>query len=206
MGGVLARLMVSSSGDRLWPVVTGNDSGRQRRLARVRDKLTPYLQFGPVPQVSEAIFIASPHRGTPFAGNRLSRLLSNFIRLPAAIVTRFDDVAAAMAGTTSSARNVNLVPNGIDNLRDSDPFMQASSGLPISGGVRYHSIIARRSPAGPLEDTDDGLVPYWSSHLPGAASERVIVSGHSVQENPEAILEIRRILTGNVAAKAAAKP
>jgi hypothetical protein len=37
-------------------------------------------------------------------------------------------------------------------------------------------------------------VPYQSSHLPGATSELVIPFSHSVQETPEAILEIRRIL------------
>jgi hypothetical protein len=37
-------------------------------------------------------------------------------------------------------------------------------------------------------------VPYWSSHLPRAESEKVIVSGHSVQEATPAIVELRRIL------------
>ena len=30
--------------------------------------------------------------------------------------------------------------------------------------------------------------------MDGAASEKVIVSGHSVQETPEAIIELRKIL------------
>jgi hypothetical protein len=37
-------------------------------------------------------------------------------------------------------------------------------------------------------------VPYRSAHLPGAQSEKVIISGHSVQQNAAAILEIQRIL------------
>ena len=37
-------------------------------------------------------------------------------------------------------------------------------------------------------------MPYASAHLDGAVSEKVIASWHSVQETPEAILEIRRIL------------
>jgi len=45
-----------------------------------------------------------------------------------------------------------------------------------------------------LDDSDDGLVPYRSAHLPGAQSEKVIISGHSVQQNAAAILEIQRIL------------
>lgn len=37
-------------------------------------------------------------------------------------------------------------------------------------------------------------LPYTSAHLEGAQSEKIIPSWHSVQETPEAILEIRRIL------------
>ena len=66
--------------------------------------------------------------------------------------------------------------------------------LPIEAGLKYHSIIAQRKPELPLQQSDDGLVPYWSAHLPGALSEKVIISGHSVQETPQAVLEVRRIL------------
>ena len=40
----------------------------------------------------------------------------------------------------------------------------------------------------------DGIVPYTSAHLDGAASETVINGGHSIQENPQTILTLRRIL------------
>jgi predicted DNA-binding protein with PD1-like motif len=45
-----------------------------------------------------------------------------------------------------------------------------------------------------LANATDGFVPYRSAHLAGAASEKVILSGHSVQQTPEAVLELRRIL------------
>ena len=50
------------------------------------------------------------------------------------------------------------------------------------------------TPDVPLAESSDGIVPYSSSHWDGAASETVIPSGHSVQETPQAIIEIRRIL------------
>ncbi|SNT69426.1 esterase/lipase family protein [Psychrobacter sp. LV10R520-6] len=40
----------------------------------------------------------------------------------------------------------------------------------------------------------DGIVPYSSAHLDGAASETVISGGHSIQANPQTILTLRRIL------------
>lgn len=49
------------------------------------------------------------------------------------------------------------------------------------------------------EKTSDGIVPYSSSHLDGAVSEKIIRGGHSIQEKPEAVLELRRILRANLA-------
>ena len=53
---------------------------------------------------------------------------------------------------------------------------------------------AGETPDLPLAESSDGVVPYASAHLDGALSEKVIPSWHSVQESPQAILEIRRIL------------
>ncbi|WP_435980313.1 esterase/lipase family protein [Psychrobacter sp. DM4] len=40
----------------------------------------------------------------------------------------------------------------------------------------------------------DGIVPYTSAHLEGAASETIINGGHSIQTSPQTILTLRRIL------------
>lgn len=44
------------------------------------------------------------------------------------------------------------------------------------------------------ERLSDGIVPYTSAHLDGAASETVISGGHSIQANPQTILTLRQIL------------
>jgi hypothetical protein len=92
------------------------------------------------------------------------------------------------------------VPNSIDNLSNTDPFIVAAAKLPISPRVRYHTIVGVYKPAGPLATSNDGVVPYQSAHLDGADSELAIPSWHSVQETPAAILEVRRILGLHAAA------
>jgi hypothetical protein len=67
------------------------------------------------------------------------------------------------------------------------------ASLPIAPGVTAHSIIATKG-SGSLADAGDGVVSYRSAHLDEAVSELIVRSGHSVQGNPEAIEEIRRIL------------
>ena len=194
MGGMIARLMVSSSDQQLWDWALSNREVEPGRLERVRPVLDPMLRFEPVPGVERAIFIAAPHRGTAVASRRLVRWVANFIRMPLTILENLDELLYAQLGSNDRQHNAPVISNSIDNLDESDPFVKAAADLPISPGVRYHSIIARTSAAGELEDSDDGLVPYRSSHLPGAESEKIIVSGHSVQETAASILELRRIL------------
>nr|WP_145548168.1 hypothetical protein [Variovorax boronicumulans] len=73
------------------------------------------------------------------------------------------------------------------------PLAGESVPLPISPQVRYHAIIGQADRALPRTEASDGIVPYASAHLPGAASERVLPYEHSVQEHPLTILKIRRI-------------
>lgn len=196
MGGVLARLLVTSSGDVLWDQLLANYELKGERLKRVEAKLGPLLHFSAEPNVERAIFIAAPHKGTDIAGNRLGRLIGRLVRLPITILGKFEDVFQTLQqAEAQSAQPTKLqIPNSIDNLKASDPFVKAAGALPIMPGLKYHSIIAQRKLEVPLAQSDDGLVPYWSAHLDGAVSEKVIISGHSVQETPQAVLEIRRIL------------
>lgn len=202
MGGMIARLMVSSADQQLWDALLAGYDVPAERLARIRPRLDPMLRFQPFPGIERAVFIATPHRGTEVAGHRLGRWISRLVRLPLTLLENFDDVLQTLAGSAragsdgkaSDGRPQGGIPNSIDNLDGSDPFVQAAADLPITPTVRYHSIIARLTPDGPLDTSNDGLVPYPSAHLAGAVSEKVIVSGHSVQETAPAILELRRIL------------
>lgn len=196
MGGVIARLLVSSSGNALWKQLIEPRELDDGRLQRVERRLGPVLRFERVPAIERAIFIATPHRGTVVAGNRLGRWVSRLVRLPLTVLGGFADVVGDLVepGPADADSGPPRVPNSIDSLSHDDPFMQAAATLPISPRVRHHSIIARRKPEIPLAESDDGLVPYRSAHLDSALSEKVIVSGHSVQETAPAILEIRRIL------------
>ncbi|CAB3767227.1 hypothetical protein LMG29542_05559 [Paraburkholderia humisilvae] len=193
MGGVLARLLVSTSDDELWTVFKDTFVPEGADIDREDERLNRLLRFRPMPQVERAIFIAAPHRGTPFASNRLSRWVANLVRLPRALLAEIEDVVQTATNIDPQGKTFH-VPNSIEQLRDTDPMIRATAQLPISPHVCFHSIIARRRANGPLEESDDGVVPYRSAHLAGALSEKVIVAGHSVQQTPEAILEIRRIL------------
>ncbi|MEA9555769.1 alpha/beta hydrolase [Xanthomonas nasturtii] len=213
MGGVIGRLLVSASGEQLWNSLLQDYRLEGERGARVRAKLSPLLHFSPMPQIDRAIFIAAPHRGTPLAEGGLGRFVGRLVRLPIAVLDHFGDVLQDLANSEREGHGGEyqrkgrlLPPTSIDNLRDTDPFVRATMDLPISPQVQYHTIIGREKPQVPLAESDDGLVPYRSAHLDGAASELVVTSWHSVQETPQAILEIRRILHAQLQAEAGEAP
>lgn len=195
MGGVLARLMISSSGDRLWDAFLQEFPLAGKRLDRVRKELGPYMHFDPMPQISRAIFIATPHQGTPVAEFAPVRWIARFVKVPFWMLGRFKEIAQLVVDPGSAyPASLTRSLNSIEALSSRDPFMQLTATFPISPRVRYHSIIGHNTPGKPLPDSSDGVVPYLSAHLEGADSEAVLLSGHSVQEQPEAIIEIRRIM------------
>ena len=59
--------------------------------------------------------------------------------------------------------------------------------------IPYHSIIGNKEGYG-IPGGSDGIVTYASSHIDNVESELVVKSGHSAQQNPLAIQELRRIL------------
>ena len=72
--------------------------------------------------------------------------------------------------------------------------MQILSRLPNGGGVTEHSIIGNRGKEGPLAESSDGVVPYWSSHISRAASEKIVPAGHGAIDHEETVVEVKRIL------------
>jgi hypothetical protein len=90
------------------------------------------------------------------------------------------------------------IPRSTDNMSPDSLFIQTFSSIPIGPGVISHSIVAVANPEDPKEEWNDGVVPYKSAHIDGVASELVVHSGHSAQESPLGIEEVRRILVENL--------
>ena len=95
-------------------------------------------------------------------------------------------------------------PTSIDTLSPKNCLVLALNNLPIADHIPYHSIIGDRG-RGNTPNSSDGVVPYWSSHLEGAQSERIVPSDHGAHQNKEGIEEVRRILLSLEPAQEAAR-
>ena len=84
--------------------------------------------------------------------------------------------------------------DSVHSLSPRQPTLRIMADLPLAPGVQVHSIMGNRGRPGPVEQSSDGIVPYWSSHVEGAASELLVPTRHRAFRHPQAIAEIKRVL------------
>jgi triacylglycerol esterase/lipase EstA (alpha/beta hydrolase family) len=194
MGGLIARTLISSSGDKLWNAMFAVPPQRLKGDKGVIRRFAEGLHFRRNPRVVRAIFAATPHRGSKLAETWIGHLAQSLIRLPTNLKTDIVNVVSDNRNTLSAgakAFDKEMNFSSVHTLSPRDPALQTLAGLPIE--VPFHSIIGQQH-AGSIETSSDGVVPYSSAHLDGAASELVVHSGHGVCENRDAQAEVLRIL------------
>jgi hypothetical protein len=188
-GGLLVRMQVISSGDRLWNAVSRQPLEELQLSDQTRDLFRRGFFVEPLPEVTRAIFICTPHRGSYVAGRRvLANLTRQLLTLPFALT----GVAGEINRNPGAAR-VGFVPSAVDNMAPGHPFILGLQAIPVAPSVTVNSIIAVEGD-GPIEQGDDGVVKYSAAHIEPVESELVVKSSHSTQGNPHTIEEVRRIL------------
>jgi hypothetical protein len=188
-GGLLVKMQVVSTGDQLWNAISTKPLDELELSAQSRDLLHRGLFLEPLPTVARAIFICTPHRGSFVAGRRiLANLTRSLLALPFTLTGLQGDIRR-----NAGALKVGFIPSAVDNMSPGHPFILGLQAIPVAPSVKVNSIIAVEGD-GPLEQGDDGVVKYSAAHIEPVESEVVVKSGHSVQGNPRAIEEVRRIL------------
>lgn len=190
MGGLITRLMISYSGERVWNSVSRIPLEVLATDERTRASFAERFYFDPHPMIARAVFIATPHRGSSTAGRALGKFASAIVvQSDSGIEKIIEDNPGAIRDTLADG-----LPTSIDMLDPNQPFLKILEGLDLSESVTTHSIIGIGGPVMRLFQTD-GLVPLDSAKLQGVASERRISTSHNgILKHPETALELRRIL------------
>ena len=197
MGGIISRLMITDSGgDKLWRYFFGKPPAQTKLSPDTKALLEKALIFKPRRDVARLIFISTPHRGSVIAENPIGRIGSSLIRKSVQYMNAGREILqASVVQEDPTVLKLNRLPNSIDTLAPNDPFMKEMNTLPMAKRIPYHSIIGDRG-RGDTPNSSDGVVPYWSSHLDGAESEKIVPSGHGAEHSPQGIAEVLRILHG----------
>ncbi len=197
-GGLLTKLTAIDSGDRFWDRLFNVPIDQLDVSPDTRELLRRSLFYKPLPFVHRVVFISTPHHGSHFTGGYISEVLRRLISLPGTLLSPLQEVFQRSPEAVTARSMGGEVPRSTDNMSPDSPFIKTFSSIPIAPGVIAHSIIAVANPEDPKAEWDDGVVPYKSAHIDGVASELVVHSGHSAQDSPPAIEEVRRILLENL--------
>jgi hypothetical protein len=188
MGGLLSRMQVTNSGRTIWNEVFGPKA--QELYLRVPNdsRVKRALIFPANPTIKRVIFVATPHRGSRLAVGGIGAIAIWLIRLPLDLL---QEIPQTIADVLNLKDRRTIVPTSIQGLSPNSPLLHALDRLPIQ--AVHHSIIGDRG-RGDTPNSSDGVVPYSSSHLVSAQSEKIVPTGHDAMDNPQAVEEIRRIL------------
>jgi pimeloyl-ACP methyl ester carboxylesterase len=202
MGGIISCLMITDSGgDKLWRYFFGKPPEQTKLSPDTKALLEEGLIFKPRRDVARLIFISTPHRGSVIAENPIGRIGSSLIRKSVQYMNAGREILqASVVREDPTVLKLNRLPNSIDTLAPNDPFVKEMNTLPMAKRIPYHSIIGDRG-RGDTPNSSDGVVPYWSSHLDGAESEKIVPSGHGAEHSPQGIVEVLRILNEHIAGK-----
>ena len=195
MGGIIARLLVSEAD----LSKQGKMVLKPQQIKRLKSEslFLQRMQIKPIRNFSRAVFLSSPHRGTPYAERWHTLALRKIIKLPGAFLGAFaDSLTEKDLDIKEFNRDLGhgLIQNGPSDLSDRSKFSKLTENIVPTKTIIHHSILGNLSKSDALKDVNDGIVSYESAHLANSASELVIRGGHSIQETPEAVLELRRIL------------
>ena len=192
MGGLLSRMQATDSGKTIWNEVFGPRAQAVSLQIPNNSRVKRALIFQANPMIKRVIFVATPHRGSGLATGGIGAIAISLIRLPFHLMSEIPE-AVADAFRPEGRRSV--VPTSIHGLSPNSPLLHALDRLPIR--AVHNSIIGDRG-RGDTPNSSDGVVPYWSSHLASAQSEKIVPTGHEAMDNPQSVEEIRRILLLNL--------
>lgn len=201
MGGLITRYSQSLEP---WLLVKDNEitKGKWGEYANARyvdepipvkslDAFREVFFFRPV-QAGMVVYMATPHRGAPLAKYRLVTFLLKLVKLPEALVDELVNLATLQEDTILF--NPNRFTQWFTSVGQLSPDSYSVAGLQNLKlrNVPTHSIIGDQGD-NDSPQSSDGIVPYWSSHLPWG-SEQIVPSGHSVQDIPETAEALGKIL------------
>jgi len=203
MGGMLTHDQVVTLNQAMWEKSAMGETAKAVFHDEPRDSLiVQATTFKANPRIKRVVFICTPHRGSDMASGGLGKFAISLINLPGQLASVVKDSLSGseLQQLTGSSKRL---PNSVWGLKPTNPALPVINAERIS--VPYHSIIGDRG-RGDSPNSSDGVVAYWSSHLDGAQSEKIVPGPHGSCELPQTIAELDRILRLHLGIRSSSKP
>lgn len=199
MGGILAKSLVSETGDRLWDTAFNSPVEEFDLSTQQKAMLSRAFRYKPRSYVNSVIFLAAPQRGSRLASSFIGRIGASLSARPQVI----EDLSHALLTKNKErlqptfASFVANKVNSISTLRPDSPVTKLLADLPIDKGVTYHTVAGVPSfdyQTEKAQEKGDGVVPLWSAELKGSRCEVGLISGHWIHNEETAIQVVQQIL------------
>ena len=198
MGGLLARLQVVYSDDKLYSGLCRVPFNELQGKPTVLELAKKTLFFDPNPNVSHVVYIGTPHNGSPLSFTPTGRLGSLIAHTPSWQKNFRSELNEQNPNAFLPAFKIQSQPNSIDMLGFENPFLKVSQGLRPSEHIQVHSI------AGDLNQLfesrkGDSVVPLTSALATKSDTVTIVQERHmELHHHPKTISEITRILQLNI--------
>ena len=193
LGGLVAKLQVTNSGDRLWQAVACRPLADVVTTPQTRRYLARDFFFQPSNAVKRVVFIGTPHEGSPLARRPIGRIGSALVEPSAQSVQRHSQLVRDNPDLFFGQMEDHF-PTSIDLLEPQNPLLDATLTLPYSSAVALHSIVGYGHYTLTGEPSD-GVVPVHSARLIGVQSEKDVEANHEfLHRDPVTVAELVHIL------------
>ena len=189
LGGLLSQMQATTLTGADWERTVGAPAREILSTLPTDSPVYHALIFRANPRVKRIVFICTPHRGSKMATSALGEIGTRLITLPRSFGTAIN---SSMGHELKEIRGLSRHPNAVSGLAPDNPTLKVMDTVPVQAA--YHSIIGDRGKPGPLADSTDGVVPYWSSHMDKAQSELIVPGPHGSCQLPQTIEELKRLL------------
>ncbi|MEX1300722.1 MAG: alpha/beta hydrolase, partial [Desulfotignum sp.] len=192
-GGLLTKLTAVETGDTLIRAVAKKDLDQLNLSPAEKSMIERYLIYSPLPFVKRVVFISTPHRGSYLASSWVRHLVQRIISLPGNVLKTTGQLLTVAQKMDLAGIRDNKMITSIDSMSPDNQGLLALADIPLAPGITGHSIISIKGDETPPEGAD-GVVRYTSAHVDYVQSEFIVRTGHSSQDHPLVIEEVRRIL------------
>jgi hypothetical protein len=197
VGGLIAKLMVTGSGDSLWMRVAGRPIHEIDVSPERRRQLMEWFYFEPVPFVRRVVFLGTPHDGATCSSRALGRLRARCLVPSYPEMVEHDLMVKRNPGVFRPPFHKSW-PDSLELMRPGNDLLLGIQTLCPGEHVQLHNIVGTGLPS-LLEGCADGVVSTASAQHPCVSTEKRVHTMHGgLHDTDEAIEELICILRRHV--------
>lgn len=199
LGGPIARLLTSHSDHQFEQILFTRPWNELAMSDQIRQAAETAIFFEPVTEFKRVIYLAATMRGSRIADHVEARALSAVLPRRRLLEAFYNEIITNNGLDAFQPAYRQRMPSSIDNQSPESPMLSVTNQLRQEPDVRSHAIQANITPILPRQASTDGLVPYQSSYIEEAISQRHLpLQDHFCTHDPRTLDEIRRILRENI--------